>query len=130
MAVMIDLKNKHKRCQMSDLFKHSILFIFLFCILEDCYSVASEYEGTTSVTAFGLQCQSWSTYSPHNHTYRDNKQFPDASIEEAGNHCRAPDGDVRPWCYTVDPNERWQFCNVSECSGALFIYIFVFVQMI
>ena len=30
---------------------------------------------------------------------------------------RNPDGEERAWCYTTDPNQRWQYCAVDECDG-------------
>ena len=32
------------------------------------------------------------------------------------NYCRNPDGEAQPWCYTVDPNSRWEFCSIPLCS--------------
>ena len=30
------------------------------------------------------------------------------------NYCRNPDGEQRPYCYTVDENQRWDYCEVGE----------------
>lgn len=39
------------------------------------------------------------------------------------NFCRNPDGDNGgPWCYTTDPNARWEHCNVTSCTGKKLIY--------
>lgn len=41
---------------------------------------------------------------------------PMADLES--NFCRNPDADMGgPWCYTTDPNVRWEHCNVTACSG-------------
>jgi hypothetical protein len=32
------------------------------------------------------------------------------------NYCRNPDGEERPYCYTVDENLRWDYCDVPEVS--------------
>lgn len=32
------------------------------------------------------------------------------------NLCRNPDGDRAPWCYTTDPNVRWEYCNLQKCT--------------
>ncbi|KAL4241093.1 Neurotrypsin [Mactra antiquata] len=85
---------------------------------KNCFSIASKYNGTISTTASGHTCQKWSLNTPQKHKYstRDDL-FPDGSVEAAGNNCRAPDDDVTPWCYTTDSNVRWEYCNISKCSG-------------
>ena len=25
--------------------------------------------------------------------------------------------ETKPWCYTIDPNKRWEFCNIPLCPG-------------
>eukprot|EP00105_Crassostrea_gigas_P043077 XP_019927225.1 PREDICTED: plasminogen [Crassostrea gigas] len=30
--------------------------------------------------------------------------------------CRNPDNEPAPWCYTTDPNKRWELCNISDCE--------------
>lgn len=43
-------------------------------------------------------------------------KYPDAGLEE--NYCRNPDNDEKgPWCYTTDPNTRFDYCNIPECEG-------------
>ncbi|XP_053383873.1 uncharacterized protein LOC123562463 [Mercenaria mercenaria] len=83
----------------------------------DCFTIASEYTGPTSKTTSGHICQRWSSDTPHHHKYHSDERFPDASVDEAANHCRSPDGDVTPWCYTTNEKERWEYCNVSRCGG-------------
>lgn len=34
------------------------------------------------------------------------------------NLCRNPDGDSAPWCYTMDPRVRWEYCNLKKCTTA------------
>ncbi len=32
------------------------------------------------------------------------------------NYCRNPDNEPEgAWCYTADPNVRWEYCNVPDC---------------
>jgi hypothetical protein len=31
------------------------------------------------------------------------------------NYCRNPDGEPRPWCFTTDPNRRWELCDIPRC---------------
>ena len=82
--------------------------------------LGTEYMGTISVTVSGKTCQAWTADSPHvPDTSLSSSQFPDASMAEASNYCRnvgsAP--DEFPWCYTTDPDERWEFCDVPLCDG-------------
>ena len=30
---------------------------------------------------------------------------------------RNPDGEDDAWCYTVDPNVRWESCGIPDCEG-------------
>ena len=71
------------------------------------------YGGPVNVTEGGLACQRWSDQYPHRHTFR-----PAAApvLTGAGSACRNAGGVYRqPWCYTVEPDVRWQYCNVSVC---------------
>ena len=36
------------------------------------------------------------------------------------NYCRNPDGDDEgPWCYTTNPNVRWEYCSqIPRCSSS------------
>ena len=39
---------------------------------------------------------------------------------EDHNYCRNPEGRGKhPWCYTTDPNMRWEYCNVPNCSSII-----------
>jgi len=79
--------------------------------------------GTASVTTSGKKCQAWTATTPHvpYHTVTDDK-FPDGSRAAAKNYCRTLGANSRgPWCYTMDPNTRWEECNIPRCTGR---YIF------
>ena len=86
----------------------------------DCKTtnVGKEYMGRTSVTASGKMCQAWTAESPHlpDSDIVIQSNFPDASIADASNYCRNPDEGDRPWCYTTDPDERWEYCDVPVCD--------------
>ncbi|KAH3712363.1 hypothetical protein DPMN_072063 [Dreissena polymorpha] len=41
--------------------------------------------------------------------------FPESSLTKAENYCRKPDNEPCPWCYTTDPNLRWECCNLYRC---------------
>lgn len=40
------------------------------------------------------------------------------------NYCRNPDGDrIGPWCYTTDPERRYESCNIPQCKdGTCYTY--------
>lgn len=69
----------------------------------------SRYDGDISTTENGKTCQQWSLDVPHVPKHRP------ANSEH--NHCRNPDLDLAgPWCYTTDPETRWEYCNISSCQ--------------
>ena len=68
------------------------------------------YSGTKSTTRTGRECQKWTSEVPHV-PYPDMtkpEDFPEGDIDH--NYCRNPDNAELPWCYTMDPNIRWEFC--------------------
>ena len=75
--------------------------------------------GTVHVTKSGKQCQAWSSSTPHEppSSFTAGK-FSDGSRESASNFCRNPSdtytGGV--WCYTMDPDTRWELCDVPLCG--------------
>ena len=72
------------------------------------------YEGTVSQTRSGRTCQAWNTTYPHSHGY--------VLPLSAENFCRNPDDQpLGPWCYTVDQEERYGFCDVKNCAGKIVI---------
>jgi len=74
-----------------------------------CDSEESQYRGTVARTVSGRTCQRWDSQSPHTHT-RTPSNYPNGGLEE--NYCRNPDGWIGLWCYTTDPNERWELCDI------------------
>ena len=76
------------------------------------------YRGGASTTASGLECQAWTSQTPHGHSRTPNN-FPDSGLGDH-NFCRNPDGEPGPWCYTIDPSVRWKYCSqIPECPPAI-----------
>ena len=81
--------------------------------LKDCFSGnIGEYqykEGKRlSVTKNGFTCQRWDEDYPHN--ARGNAPF--APKLRANNFCSDHDGETA-WCYTTDPEQRYDYCDVT-----------------
>ena len=75
----------------------------------------ADYRGDTSQTWSGITCQKWTSHRPHNHDY-DPTEWPEAGIG-FHNNCRNPSGlGRRAWCYTTDPDLRWDYCDVPRCN--------------
>jgi len=89
----------------------------------DCFSGnVGEYqykEGERlSITKNGFACQRWDEDYPHN--ARGNAPY--APKLRANNFCSDHDGEPA-WCYTTDPNQRYDECDVTyECGAAAEIY--------
>ncbi|KAF6723175.1 Plasminogen [Oryzias melastigma] len=73
------------------------------------------YRGTVGVTVTGKACQSWSDQTPHKHS-RTPENYPCKGLDN--NYCRNPDNEKMPWCYTTDPETRWEFCRVPRCEDS------------
>uniref|UniRef100_A0A8C5PUH9 Plasminogen n=1 Tax=Leptobrachium leishanense TaxID=445787 RepID=A0A8C5PUH9_9ANUR len=92
---------------------------FEFCKIpqceEECMHCSGEnYRGKVSKTESGVECQEWDKQSPHTHGYIPSNA-PEKNLIK--NHCRNPDGEPRPWCFTTNPNKRWEFCNIPRCTS-------------
>ncbi|XP_068735923.1 uncharacterized protein [Montipora capricornis] len=82
----------------------------------DCYhGIGVGYRGNVNLTQSGRTCQRWTAQCPHRH-WRIPEDV-DTSQNDSNNMCRNPDGSAPdgPWCYTTDPNMRWEYCNISQC---------------
>ncbi|XP_053379720.1 uncharacterized protein LOC123526988 isoform X2 [Mercenaria mercenaria] len=79
-------------------------------------SPTSLYTGKLSRTSSGRTCQRWDSHIPHSPSYKMLSLFPDDSFEELANHCRDPSYDGILWCYTTDPNRRWETCNLKDTA--------------
>ncbi|CAG2187406.1 CD206 [Mytilus edulis] len=80
------------------------------CIMDQ---MGKGYRGTISQTNTGRTCQAWSSQVPHKHSYSD-------QLLDQKNYCRnADDEPYGPWCYTTDVNQRWEYCKIPYCAGAV-----------
>ncbi|XP_006882836.1 PREDICTED: plasminogen-like isoform X2 [Elephantulus edwardii] len=89
-----------------------------YCNIPECeeecmHCNGVNYQGKIAKTMSGLDCQAWDSQSPHVHGYIPSK-FPRKNLKM--NYCRNPDGEPRPWCFTTDPNKRWEFCDIPRCT--------------
>ena len=69
-----------------------------------------EYDGFQNTTENGRACQKWSQNFPHVSNVAE-------LLSEDHNYCRNPDAEAKPWCYTMDPNIRWEYCAVIDKTG-------------
>ena len=79
--------------------------------------MGTEYRGKIAETNSGIPCQAWNAQSRHSHQgYNTPEHNPDADLEN--NYCRNPDNSANgPWCYTMSPSVRWEYCPVPFCQG-------------
>ncbi|XP_033114348.1 uncharacterized protein LOC117114763 [Anneissia japonica] len=82
----------------------------------ECYEMSNayDYRGSVHTTTSGFTCQDWSSQTPHSHSYTPESYPNDGLLNN--NNCRNPDQDNTAWCYTTDPNRRWEFCDVGSPS--------------
>ena len=83
--------------------------------VSECYMdpLGRDYRGHVSKTNTGKRCQLWSAQSPHAHT-RTPSEYPNAGLGRH-NYCRNPDNQPSgPWCYTMDANVRFEYCDVGR----------------
>ena len=63
------------------------------------------------MTKSGRVCQKWTAKTPHKHD-RTPENYPDAGLGDH-NYCRNPDGEPFAWCYTIDPERRFEKCDIG-----------------
>ena len=70
--------------------------------------LGASYLGKTNVTTSGRTCQVWAASHPHEHDY---------TYVGEHNYCRNPyDDPLGVYCYTTDPDKRWEYCSVPKCA--------------
>ena len=76
-------------------------------------SRGADYRGLIRHTESGHACQRWSSQQPHTHRYSA-YAYPAAGIGEHA-YCRNPASHSNGvWCFTTDPLNRWDWCDVGE----------------
>ena len=95
------------------------------CFVDDvdrhrCFNAflgVGSYLGHLNTTVSGKQCQRWDEDTMHvrNVAYTNPSLFPEGNLSLAENYCRNPDIYRTFWCYTMDPNVRWDSCNIWRC---------------
>ncbi|KAL4222709.1 hypothetical protein ACF0H5_018750 [Mactra antiquata] len=88
------------------------------CALSECYvpGRSEKYIGHRLCTGSGRLCQRWDSQVPHRHRFQHSHMFPDQTVALAEAFCRDPDGSKgAPWCFTSDPEKKWEFCDVTSC---------------
>jgi hypothetical protein len=80
----------------------------------------TEYRGSENKTQSGLKCLNWTQQVKSARGIGWHTGYPNAKLKgiEDHNYCRNPDNEPNgPWCYTTDPNVRWEYCDISYCKN-------------
>ncbi|XP_042365393.1 muscle, skeletal receptor tyrosine-protein kinase [Plectropomus leopardus] len=87
-------------------------------ITTTCYNDRGRfYQGSANVTRSGIPCQRWRQQVPHQHRLSVDV-IPE--LRNSENYCRNPGGiSDKPWCYTSNPNIRWEYCAVPHCQESV-----------
>ena len=94
------------------------VFMFTDTLDRDrCYNASLGYQnylGHVNTTYSGKQCQRWDVDYPH---VRDLSgiTFVEPDLASVENYCRKVDISPFFWCYTMDPNQRWEPCSIWKC---------------
>lgn len=100
----------------------SYITIILCCEITShfaaCYNEEDKgelYDGKVNITMSGKTCQAWDNVTPHFHPLTSLYRL----YLEGHNYCRNPERrGERPWCYTTDPDTRWEYCSIPVCVKA------------
>ena len=81
------------------------------------------YRGCQSKTVSGRTCQKWTEQWPNKHS-RTPDENPKMWSKGLGDHnnCRNPDDEPNGiWCYTTDPDKRWEYCDPVHHTHAEYL---------
>jgi len=72
------------------------------------------YRGSVNKTITGNTCQAWNSDKIHNRSDRVKNAY-NNRMDGIGDHnyCRNPDDGETIWCYTTDPDTRWEYCDIN-----------------
>lgn len=79
---------------------------------------STTYAGLVNQTIHGIPCQRWDHQYPHAYA-QAGVNFPQGDMTLAEAYCRNPDGELSSWCYTSDPNKRWDYCSIDMCGESV-----------
>lgn len=88
-------------------------FRFSYAVVGDSFvDPGHRYKGCQNKTRSGRTCQPWEAQTPHKH----------GAPHYAHNYCRNPVENKKQstWCYTTDPERRWEFCEPLPSATKLF----------
>lgn len=83
-----------------------------------------DYVGTKNVTKSGFDCQNWDSDEFHVRSrfikkLVKRKQQMNGVLYLEKNYCRNPSQNWGgTWCYTTNPNKRWENCAIPKCTEA------------
>ena len=76
-----------------------------------------DYEGCQTKTISGRTCQSWFAQFPHKHDMNLDRLKLRGITQNEPNYCRNPnESDIGIWCYTTDPNVRFERCEPVDTN--------------
>ncbi|XP_047428167.1 hepatocyte growth factor activator isoform X1 [Mugil cephalus] len=95
------------------------------CSLEpetECYnSRGTGYRGVAATTMSGARCLPWNSDLLFDELHVGTVVA--SPLRGLGEHafCRNPDGDKKPWCYTLNDSAiSWEYCDVPSCVMSVF----------
>ncbi|XP_034531996.1 hepatocyte growth factor activator isoform X2 [Notolabrus celidotus] len=92
----------------------------LYCSFEpetECYnSKGRAYRGLVNTTVSGAHCLPWDSDLLYDELHVGTMaSSPNKGLGEHA-YCRNPDGDKKPWCYTLNDGAiSWEYCDVPSC---------------
>ncbi|XP_044196429.1 hepatocyte growth factor activator isoform X1 [Thunnus albacares] len=87
----------------------------------ECYnSRGTGYRGVVGTTVSGARCLPWNSDLLYDELHIGTVVA--SPLRGLGEHayCRNPDGDKKPWCYTLNDGAiSWEYCDIPSCVMAV-----------